>query len=138
MTETSLSYPLPIPDKLTQFFWDGTREGRLLIQRCSSCGMYVHLPKVLCPFCLSSALTHSEVAGRGTLYSFTQAEHMYHPGIPTPYILALVELDEQLGLRMLSKITDCELEELSIGQRLEVWFSEITPEVVLPLFRLVR
>jgi uncharacterized protein len=138
MTEALVSRPLPVPDELTQFFWDGTREGRLVIQQCSDCGMYVHLPKLLCPFCLSSSLTHSEVSGSGTLYSFTQAEHVYHPGIPTPYILALVELDEQANLRMVSNITDSELEELSIGQRLQVWFREITPEIFLPQFRLVR
>jgi uncharacterized protein len=138
MTDKLLTRPLPIPDHLTQSFWNGARDHHLVLQQCTDCEKFIHVPKIMCPFCLSTALTYTEVSGRGTIYSFTLAEHMYHPALPTPYILATVELEEQDGLRMVSNITDCEYEDLAIGLALQVWFSEVAPGVVLPQFRLAR
>ncbi len=37
----------------TQFFWDGVRDHRLLIQRCASCGALRHPPRPMCPQCHS-------------------------------------------------------------------------------------
>src|ERR1700680_3467171 len=54
---------LPQPDDLTAFFWEGAREGRLLIQRCGGCGHYIHPPKPICPACHSFDLQPAEVVG---------------------------------------------------------------------------
>ena len=73
-TETQpLSPPLPQPDELTQFFWDGLAEGELRIQRCQACGKYIHYPKPVCRFCQSTDLAGEPVSGRATLYSWTIA-----------------------------------------------------------------
>lgn len=138
LTDESLGRPVPIPDELSKYFWTGAAEHRLVIQRCVSCGKYIHLPKVICPFCLSFDTTHTDVSGLGRLYSFTVAEHPFHPGLPVPYILANVELDEQPGLRIVSNLTDCDLGEASVGARVEAWFDEVAPGIVLPQFRLAR
>jgi hypothetical protein len=39
--EAVLYPPMPEPDELTRFFWDGVEEHRLMIQRCDDCGFYL-------------------------------------------------------------------------------------------------
>jgi uncharacterized OB-fold protein len=126
--------PAPLPDELTAPFWDGAREGRLVIQCCSDCGRYIHTPKFLCPDCLSDALIYEAVSGEGSVYSFTIAEHTYHPGIPAPYVLATIELVEQDGLRVLSNVIDSPMDEVHIGMPVSVSFNEVAPGLVLPQF----
>jgi uncharacterized OB-fold protein len=133
----TIGYPTPLPDELTQGFWDAIAARHLAIQRCKQCGKYVHTPKAVCPFCLSLELYYDDVSGRGTLYSYGIAVHLYHPALASraPYVLAIVELDDQPGLRMLSNVIDCPEDELQIGMSLEVVFEQVAPGLILPLFR---
>ena len=55
-----------------------------------------------------------------------------------PYVVAVVELEEQAGLRMTSTIVDCGEGDLKVGLPVAVEFQEITPGLTLPVFRLVR
>ena len=48
--------PVPIVNPWARPFWDGAREGRLLIQRCRACGKHVFYPRVACPHCFADAL----------------------------------------------------------------------------------
>jgi hypothetical protein len=52
-----------------------------------------------------------------------------------PYVLALVELDEQPGLRMVTNIIDSELSEITAGAPVEVTFEQ-RGEWSIPQFRL--
>jgi uncharacterized protein len=130
--------PLPQPDPMTEFFWEGARNHRLLILRCEHCGRYNHWPRPICRFCHAETLVPSEVSGRGTIWSYTVVCYSYHPGMKPPYVLAAIELDEQPGLRMVSNVIDCGEDELAVGLPVEVVFQDVAPEVTLPLFRLVR
>lgn len=128
--------PVPLPDDTTRFFWDGAAERRLLLQRCDACSTYQYPPDVVCITCQSLALTPTEVSGRATLYSFIEMERAFHAGfVPhLPIVLALVELDEQPGLRMLTNIVDAEGATLEIGMALEVTYEE-RGDIVLPQFK---
>jgi uncharacterized OB-fold protein len=121
-----------VPDPLTQFFWDGVKEHKLMILRCQSCGKYIHWPRPVCRFCLSTELKPEQVTGKATLYSWTV--NVY----PDNRLVAMVELVEQKGLRMATNIIDCPEEELKGGMLLEVVFQEVEPGLTLPLFRPVR
>ena len=123
------------PNEITQFFWDAAREHRLMIQRCDGCGHYVHWPGVMCPKCQSESLTPTEVSGKGVIYSYSVIEHVFHPIFAdrVPYNIALVELDEQAGLRLIANI-DCPNEELATGMRVEVTFEDFEG-FTLPQFR---
>jgi uncharacterized OB-fold protein len=127
----------PIADDETQFFWDGAAEGRLLILRCDDCGNYVHWPRPICPKCLSFSLSPAEVSGRGTLYSFTVAVQAFHPWFETrvPYVLAVVELEEQRHLKLVSNIVGCREEDVEVGMALEVVFERVDDALTLPMFR---
>ena len=50
--------------------------------------------------------------------------------------MALVELEE--GVRIITNIVGCALEDIEIGMPVEVVFDEITAEVTLPRFKPFR
>ena len=93
--------PLPSPDAVTQFFWDGVARHELWIQRCQNCRHYLHYPKTLCRYCQSDDLAGEQVSGRATLYTWTIAVQPFHPFYVDriPYIVATVELVEAARAR---------------------------------------
>ena len=123
---TAVPKPFLPPTEAGRFFWDAAREHRLVIQRCDECGYYVHWPQLLCPQCHSDRLTPTEVSGRGTVYSFTIVHHVFHPGFAgdVPYSLAIIELDEQPGLRLVANVVDCPHEAIATGMPVEVTFED--------------
>jgi uncharacterized OB-fold protein len=128
---------LPARDPLTDFFWAGAREGKLMILRCEPCGFYVHWPRPMCPRCQSFDLVPTEVSGRGRLYSYTVGVQAFHPWFEArlPYILAVVELEEQKNLKLVSNVVGCDEHEVAVDMPLAVTFEPITPEICLPMFR---
>ena len=53
--------------------------------------------------------------------------------LEVPFVIAIVELVEQNGLRFLTNITGCAPEEVSINMPVRVWFLQIE-DVWLPQF----
>jgi uncharacterized protein len=129
--------PVPQPDAVSQFFWDGVARHELLVQRCRACGRFQHHPQIICQACLSDDLAPERVSGRATLYSWTIAHQPFHPFYAgrTPYTIATVELVEQPRLMFLTQVVDCPESELRIDLPLEVVFEELAPELTLPFFR---
>lgn len=134
--EATSTPPIPLPSPLTEFFWDGVNRHRLLILRCQNCQHFVHYPRPICDRCQATDLEPEEVSGRATLYSFTVVMQAFHPYYleRIPYVLAVVELEEEPGLRLTTNIVDCEEEDLKVGLALQVVFSEVAPGLTLPLF----
>ena len=127
--------PWPIPQITDEngAFWTGGRDGELLIIRCTSCGYWIHPPTPRCPHCLSDAVEPQAVSGRGTVYSYTINRQAWVPGLEVPFVIAMVELDEQPGLRLMTNIVDCPTEEVEIGMPVEVAFVE-RGEAFIPVF----
>ena len=130
--------PWPIPQITDEngAFWTGGRDGELLIVRCTSCGYWIHPPTPRCPHCLSDAVEPQAVSGRGTVYSYTINRQAWVPGLEVPFVIAMVELDEQPGLRLMTNIVDCPTEEVEIGMPVEVAFVE-RGEAFIPVFHKV-
>ena len=59
------------------------------------------------------------VSGQGTVFTYTVNYHAFNPEIATPYVIALVELDEQSGLKVAANIVDCEPDSVTCGMRVE-------------------
>lgn len=131
--------PPPKPDDRSRFFWDAAAAGKLVVQRCGVCGRLQYPPDIVCVFCQCQLLEVVEVTGRGIIYSFALVERAFHHGFVAhlPYVVALVELVEQEGLRMFANIVGCHSEEIAVGQPVEVIF-ERRDSVVLPQFRLTK
>jgi uncharacterized protein len=137
MTMPAAAPPTPIPDALTQFFWDGVDRDELWILRCQSCHRYIHLPQLMCRFCQSRDLAPERVSGRARLYSWSVAMQAFHPYFKEriPYTIATVELVEQSRLMFVTNIVECDEADLRDQMELEVVFPEVAEGVKLPLFR---
>lgn len=129
--------PLPTIDPESRPYWDALKQHRLLFKHCRDCKRHHFYPRELCPHCHSDALDWAEVAGTGSIYSYTVARRPAGPAYKsdTPYVVAIVELDE--GARMMTNIVTADVEAVRIGQRVTVRFEDVTAEVTLPKFRLV-
>ena len=132
--------PLPVGDDVTRPFWDGAREGKLLVQRCSDCRRYQFPPDRSCGSCASAHVAYEQVSGRGTVFSFTEtvtgARHPYFQSI-SPYLVGQVQLDLQEGLVFASNFPGAAYDDLAIGAPVDVEFQEIADGVVMPQFRLI-
>ena len=51
-----------------------------------------------------------------------------------PYVIGLVELVEQPGLRLTTNIVNCPPDKLAIGMPLKVVFETVNDDIALPLF----
>lgn len=132
--------PLPKVDASSKFFWDGARNHLLLILRCEACGHHIHFPRPVCRYCLSDALVPTQMSGTGFVYTFTVARQAFHPWFADrlPYVIAVIELVEEPGLRMVSNVIGCAPEEVTLGAEVEVVFEPVSADVTLPLFQLRR
>jgi uncharacterized OB-fold protein len=116
----------------TRFFWDGVRDGLLLIQRCRNCATLRHPPRPMCPRCHSLDWDTQRASGRGTVYSFVMPRHPQIPFFEDGYIVALVELEE--GTRLVTNLVDVEPNEVAIGMPVVVRFDAFDGDLVLPVF----
>jgi uncharacterized OB-fold protein len=126
---------LPRLTDLNREFWTGGQVGELRFQRCQECGYYNHPPSPICPACHSKNLAFDVVSGRASLWTYTVNYQAWMPGPELPYILAIVALPEQEGLRLTTNLVDVAPEDLEIGMPLEVVFEAHDDEVWIPLFR---
>ncbi|AYA24086.1 Zn-ribbon domain-containing OB-fold protein [Rhodococcus rhodochrous] len=129
--------PLPLADDMTAAYWQAARNNRLAVQYCTPCSRYLHLPVESCPTCGTAELTFEAVSGRGTLYSYTVMHDAPAPGFADrlPYVVAVVELDEQSGLLVTTNLVDTDPVDVHIGMSLEATFEELAPGDVVPQFR---
>lgn len=134
MSETPFRV-LPSIDQENEFFWTSGRDGRLRFARCGACDYYVHPPAPICPQCLGHDVAPAAVSGRGTVFSFT-VNHQPWDGSPEPYVIGLVQLEEQEDLRLTTNIVGCSPEDVRIGMSVRAVFEDHDP-VFLPLFELV-
>lgn len=134
-TDEDFVKPLPHPTKWSAPFWEGTKQGTLLLKHCRNCGTIDHPPYLYCTNCSSEEAEWVEASGKATLYAY--AVNSYGVPLPfvedLPYVTALIDLAE--GPRMISNIVGCAPEELRNGMELEVVFEELAPNVVLPKWR---
>ena len=131
----SYAKPLPRRDTTNGPFWDGARQGKLLLQCCRICGDTRFPPSHVCPKCLSSDQDWKEASGRGTLESWIDMHRAYWDGFKEelPYRVCLVRLEE--GPIMVSNLVD-NTDNLRMGQPVKVVFDAVSDEVTLPKFTL--
>jgi uncharacterized OB-fold protein len=104
-------------DALAAPYWEGTREGKLRIQKCSACGSWQWGPEWICHRCHSFDLAWCEIKGKGLIYSYERPHHMVHPALDGrgPYIVVLVELPDYGNVRMIGNLLGDPLQAVKIG-----------------------
>lgn len=134
---SSAGKPIPVPDETSRAYWDAARRHELRILRCTDCAFFIHYPEPVCPRCGSARVAPQRVSGRGVIYSYTVTHHRGAPGFQddVPFVVALVELEEQPGLRLITNIRGCGPAEVRIGMPVEVVFEDMGSGVTLPQFR---
>jgi uncharacterized OB-fold protein len=130
----------PLPQPMTpeaKPYWDGAREGKLMVPRCQSCQKAFLYPRVMCPHCGGRDITWIQASGRGRLYSFEIAHQILNKAfkVKTPIVLAMVELEE--GPRMLTNLVNVapDPKALRCDMPVEVVFEKLTDQVSLPMFQ---
>jgi uncharacterized protein len=139
MTSTELTgtdvegRPVPLLNAVTRPYWEATTRGELLVQECA-CGHRQFYPRGICVECGAEPgwLT---TAGKGTIHTFSVVRQS---GVEpfrqwTPFAVAVVELDE--GPRIMGNVVGIDVDDVAIGQRVEVQFVPLNDEASLPFWR---
>jgi uncharacterized OB-fold protein len=127
---------LPRLDDHNREFWTGGEHGELRFWRCQACGCWIHPWSPRCPTCLSKEIAVEAVSGRGTIHGYTVNHQPWYPGLDPPYVIAIVELAEQTGLRLTTGIVGTEPGDVQVGQPVRVVFDHYE-DVWLPFFEVV-
>jgi uncharacterized OB-fold protein len=136
-----LNRPLPTPiTPEAKPYWDGLKAHKLMLPKCEDCGKPFFYPRVVCPQCHSRRITWMQASGRGKLFSFEIVYQQLNRSfkVPTPYVLALIELEE--GPRLMSNLISIapDPQVIKCDMPVEVVFEKLTDEVTIPLFQPAR
>ena len=125
---------LPQVTEENAHFWNGGADGELRFLRCSACSEYVHPPAPVCGACLGRDLSPEAVSGRAEVLTYTVNHHPWIPGFDPPYVVAIVEMREQKGLRLTTNLVGIDPGDVQIGMAVRVVFEEREDGIFLPLF----
>jgi uncharacterized OB-fold protein len=129
-----LQRSLPETDGYAGAYWQAASEGKLLIQRCPACGNHQHYARPFCLACGNRNPGWVAASGKGTVWSFTTVHRGPYDDLPTPYVVALVRLEEDVVL--LSHIVGTDPEHVRCDQPVELTFQDLREGVRLPVFRI--
>jgi uncharacterized protein len=122
----------PFVDDDNREFWTSGESGSLRLPFCVACDHWIFPPVRLCATCGSEA-EHRPVSGRGRVFTYTVNHHAFNPEVTVPYVIAIVELIEQDGLRFTTNIVNCQPEAVTVGLPVQVLF-EAQGEFLVPVF----
>lgn len=130
----SEALPLPEPTPVSQPYWDGLREHRIVIQYSPSLQRYVFYPRTLTPGTLADDLQWREIDGAATLYTYTVARRSTGPpwSDAVPQLLAVAQWD--VGPRVSTELVDVDPADIRIGMRLTPVFYDV-PDADVTLLR---
>lgn len=97
---------------------DGAGRYGLMGSRCPDCGAWAFPAVARCPRCQGSPAP-VRVGTAGRLYTYTVVRTRAPFGLPEPYAVGYVDLDES-GLRVFGLIDPSVAGELEVGQHMEI------------------
>jgi uncharacterized OB-fold protein len=109
----------PSADGLDQPYWDGLREGKLVLQRCGTCARWIWGPQWICGACHTLDPQWEAVEPAGTVYSWSRSWYPFITELAdrTPYVTVLVELPGAGDRRVLGILLGDEPENIRIGDQ---------------------
>jgi hypothetical protein len=130
-------------DEKSAGFWASAHNHQLAFQRCQHCGTYEHPPVEFCEQCANIAdpqFAFEPVSGRGRIVNWTVMYDAMVAGFEdeAPWVHALIELEEQQGLRCVSTVEGGVTAQLQLGAPVTVTFHDVTETVTLPFFVLTE
>lgn len=137
MTDTTATpapaRPRPAINLDNAFFFDGLRNGQVLVQQCSACGALRHPPIPMCPQCRSLDWQAVPVGERAALWSFVVMHHPVVPPFEAGYVVATVEFPN--GIRMVMNLEGVEEDAIEIGMPVRVAAEFVEADLALPVAR---
>ena len=118
------------------FWFDATKEHKLVIQRCASCSVLRHPPRPRCDKCGSYDWDTLEASGKGTIYSFVVVHFPQVPSFDYPLPIGLIALEE--GTRLVANLVGIAPEDVKVGMAVEVEWQDHDEDLTLPAFHLVK
>lgn len=126
---------IPEPGSDTAEFFNGAKEGRLRLQRCTSCQTWGFPPISICAECGSQEIEWADASGTGTVYSHGLLQRAYHPRHQDRLPLILAQVDIPEGLRLMTNIVDTDPDQVSVGDEVTAAFETFPDGGVLPVFK---
>ena len=124
-SEPAKSPPLEVGPE--RYFQDRIDEGRFLIQRSRSSGVYVFYPRTIAPGTGADDLEWVEPSGHGVVYSTTSVTPGKGGG--EVYNISIIELAE--GPRLLTRVIDIAPAEVHIGMKVRAKIGKIEGKAVV-------
>ncbi|MCU1457012.1 MAG: acetyl-CoA acetyltransferase [Actinomycetia bacterium] len=134
MSATNLR-PLPVVTTDNAFFWTAGEDGVLRFRHCNHCDALLHPPVPVCRYCRSDDIGIKDVSGRGIVVGATVNRHAWDPAFPPPHSIALIAIEEDPRVRLISNVVDVAPELVEVGARVKVRF-EHDADVWVPYFEL--
>jgi uncharacterized OB-fold protein len=128
--------PLPEITDENSVYWNSLLARSFRLQQCDQCAHVRYPLSEICPVCLSSDYRWAAMSGRGHVFSTVVFHQVYHPAFAdkVPYNVSLVELEE--GPIIVTNVIDVDPREVGVGDEVDLVYTELTAEIVLPQFRL--
>lgn len=127
--------PQPMADREALPWWEAAAEHRLMVQRCDACG-HVRLPPApVCSECRSQELHLTQISGRGEVFTYTIVHRPIAMDQEVPFVVAVIDLEDAPGVRMISNLVDIDPEDVCIGLPVEVVFEDMGEDLSIPRFR---
>jgi hypothetical protein len=129
------AYRKPVPEITsdTRTYWEGLKQGRLLLQRCAECGRIRHYPRPVCDACFSMKVDWVPASGKGTVHSWTVTHHPFHAGFKEELPFTLVTVDLEEGVRLNAQARGIGDNELRVGLPVRIGIEKATEEFSLPV-----
>ena len=131
---------IPVPDELSQPFWDAVNEKRLIVQKCPACGALQYPPRPACQYCGAKNLEWKETSGRGHIAAvMAQYDTRLRRREPDqPFNVVLVTLDEDPRINFYANLPGVPVKEAPAGAPVEVMFEEVAPGRLIHDWKLVK
>lgn len=139
MTSVLEAFPDVLIDHDNKYYYQGLLNQRLILNRCADCGAWHAEPlRAICSKCHSWNISHEPVSGAGYVYMLTLLHQgpavegvSYSPPLP----LAVIELDEQKGLRVAGMLLGEAADFSAIGRRVRlVWSAgQVAPRLAFSI-----
>ena len=128
------------PDSWTEPFWVAAAQHRLVVPQCRRCATFRMPPSPFCYVCQAQDIDWTEQTGDGRVYSYTIIHHAVVPLMrdALPYVVAVVELPDAGGVRIVSNLVDMEPAEVEVGMPVRLVWDDVAEGVAVPRFTSAR
>lgn len=99
------------------------------------CGSWIFPIAPMCQNCWSETLSWELASGRGIVSSWVVFHRAFDPSFSADVPYAVVQVDLEEGIRLISNLTDVAPNEIRVGLLVEAEFDDVTRDVTLVKFR---